>query len=112
MGKDNGGDAMRPTRAGIFREVWGPEPSLSKYGREEELCPRTFLAVTHKVHHSQKVSMLQEITPSGGNFYDQNVAAKQMINLLKWLHLGIMENRPETEEKEISGIFEKEMARN
>lgn len=42
----------------------------------------------------------------------KDVAAKQMINLLKWQYLGNMENRPETEEKEISGIFEKEMARN
>lgn len=37
----------------------------------------------------------------------KEVTAKQTINLIKWLHLRMMENRPETEETEISGILEK-----
>lgn len=37
----------------------------------------------------------------------KEVTAKQTINLINWLHLRIMENRPETEETEISGILEK-----
>lgn len=47
--------------------AWDLEPSLSKYGREEDLCPRTFLGVIQKVHHSQKMPTLQEIL-SGRNF--------------------------------------------
>lgn len=41
------------------------------------------------------------------NFNGQRNAAKQIINLMKRLHLRMMENRPETEEKEISGVLEK-----
>lgn len=37
----------------------------------------------------------------------KEMAAKEIINLIKWLHLRMMENRPETQEKEISGILEK-----
>lgn len=37
----------------------------------------------------------------------KEMAAKEVINLINWLHLRMMENRPETEEKEISGVLEK-----
>lgn len=36
----------------------------------------------------------------------KEMAAKEVINLINWLHLRMMENRPETEEKEISGVLE------
>lgn len=38
----------------------------------------------------------------------KDMASKQIINLIKWPHLGMMENRPETEE-EISGTLEKKI---
>lgn len=61
MGKGNGNMlwGQQGLECSVW-EVWGSEPSQRKYGREEEFWPRTFLGVTHKVHHSWKIPHYRE----------------------------------------------------